>query len=70
MKERKFTTMDLYPTILASIGVKIEGNRLGLGTNLFSDESTLAEKYGYEFMFDEINKKSRFYDNNILYPNK
>ena len=70
MKNRKFTTMDIYPTVLASIGAKIDGERLGLGTNLFSDVPTLAEEYGYEQLFAELNKKSRFYDNNILYPNK
>ena len=31
-----------------SHGAKIEGNRLGLGTNLFSNEKTLIEKYGVE----------------------
>lgn len=53
-KNRKFVTMDFYPTILASLGVEIEGNRLGLGTNLFSKEKTLAEKYGYEKLFEEL----------------
>lgn len=70
MKNRKFTTMDIYPTVLAAIGAKIDGERLGLGTNLFSDMSTIAEEYGYEEMFAELNKRSRFYDNNILYPEK
>ena len=28
--------MDLFPSILAAMGYEIEGNRLGLGTNLFS----------------------------------
>lgn len=68
MKNRKFTTMDMFPTILGAIGADIDGNRLSLGTNLFSDRQTLAEEYGYETMFDELNKKSRFYDNEILYP--
>ena len=68
MKNRKFTTLDMFPTVLASIGVEIEGERLGLGTNLFSDVPTLAEKYGYDELFTELRKKSRFYDNNILYP--
>lgn len=67
-KNRKFTTLDMFPTALASIGVQIEGNRLGLGTNLFSDRPTLSEEYGYETLFDELNRKSLFYDNNILYP--
>lgn len=33
---REFAPFDFYPTILASLGVQIEGDRLGLGTNLFS----------------------------------
>lgn len=67
-KNRQFTTLDFFPTILASLGVEIEGERLGLGTNLFSEEETLSEKYGYEYLFTELNKKSRFYDYEILYP--
>lgn len=67
-KNRLFTTMDFYPTTLASLGVQIEGDRLGLGTNLFSGEMTLAEKYGYEYLFEELEKKSQFYDYELLYP--
>ena len=67
-KNRLFTTMDMYPTILSSLGVRIEGERLGLGTNLFSNEKTLSEIYGYETMFKELNKKSHFYDEKILFP--
>lgn len=29
--EHDYTTMDIYPTTLASLGVQIEGDRLGLG---------------------------------------
>lgn len=67
-KNRQFTTMDFFPTILASMGVSIEGDRLGLGTNLFSEEKTLSEKYGYETLFSELAKKSIFYDQELLYP--
>ena len=66
-KDRKFSTMDMFPTMLASIGAKIEGDRLGLGVNLFSDQKTLPEKYGYDYIFDELKKKSFFYNNNLLY---
>lgn len=65
---RQFTTLDFFPTTLASLGVEIEGERLGLGTNLFSDVPTLAEEYGYEAFFEELNLKSLFYDETILYP--
>ena len=64
--KRVYSTMDLYPTTLGALGAKIEGNRLGLGTNLFSNEKTLIEKYGVEYVNNELKKESRFYDNSIL----
>ncbi len=60
IKERRdYTTFDDFPTTLAAMGVKIEGDRLGLGTNLFSGERTLSEKYGREFEKGELEKKSK-----------
>ena len=64
--KRMYSTMDLYPTTLAALGANISGNRLALGTNLFSDEKTLIEKYGIEFVNDELKKISRYYNNTIL----
>ena len=64
---RLFSSYDLFPTTLASMGVKIEGNKLGLGVNLFSDEKTIIEKYGYSYVLNELNKKSNFYNDNFLY---
>jgi len=66
---RAYSTMDLYPTTLAALGVKIEGNKLALGTNLFSEELTLIEKYGLEYVNNELMKTSKFYDKNILVKN-
>ena len=68
--KRIYSTMDLYPTTLAALGATIEGNKLALGTNLFSEEQTLIEKYGYEYVDKELKKVSKFYDNNILVENK
>ena len=65
-KNRKYYSMDFMPTTLAALGAKIEGNRLALGTNLFSDEPTLLEKYGIEYVVEELKKTSKFYNNNIL----
>ena len=65
-KNRRFTTLDLFPTTLSALGVTIEGGRLGLGTDLFSDTETLAERYGYEDFFTEVNRKSLFYDRELL----
>ncbi|MFS0821587.1 LTA synthase family protein [Bacillus sp. 1P02SD] len=65
-KNRIFTSLDMYPTILGSIGVEIEGDRLGLGTNLFSDRKTLVEEFGLQYVNDELGKNSRFYNQTIL----
>ncbi|MBQ7346909.1 MAG: sulfatase-like hydrolase/transferase [Clostridia bacterium] len=59
--ERVFTSFDLFPTTLAAMGFTIEGDRLGLGVNMFSDQQTLAEKLGYEYLETEINKFSDYY---------
>lgn len=56
---RDFTTFDQFPTTLAALGVQIEGNRLGLGTNLFSSEPTLTERFGRETEERELKKNSQ-----------
>lgn len=65
-KNRTFSTMDIFPTVLASMGVKIQGNRLGLGTNLFSNQPTLLEEYGFDFINNELAKKSNYYNKYLL----
>jgi phosphoglycerol transferase len=65
-KNRQFGTIDLFPTTLAALGVKIDGDRLALGTNLFSDRETLTEQFGYEFVAEELQKQSDFYDQELL----
>lgn len=65
-KNRLFSTMDIYPTVLASMGFEIEGDKLGLGTNLFSDKKTIVEKFGVDYLKKEIKKKSKFYDDYLL----
>lgn len=66
MKNRSFTVMDMYPTTLSALGTTIKGNRLGLGTNLYSNKQTLTEKYGLRTLDNELKKKSDFYDKQIL----
>ncbi len=66
-KNRQFLSFDIYPSTLASIGAKIDGDALGLGVNLFSDKQTLTEKFGYDYVNAELQKKSTFYRNNLLY---
>ncbi|MFD1411460.1 LTA synthase family protein [Lapidilactobacillus gannanensis] len=61
-KNRTFGTFDMFPTTLAALGAKIDGDKLGIGTNLFSDKKTLAEKYGFQKVNDQLSLKSKFYD--------
>lgn len=63
---RTFMTMDMFPTILAAMGYEVEGERLGLGTNLFSGEETLAEKKGFDWVSRETSKTSDYYRENFL----
>ena len=65
-KNREFGTYDLFPTTLAALGVQIEGDRLGLGTNLFSGKQTLCEMYGFEVLDWELLKRSKFYNTRFL----
>ncbi|MGF0065396.1 hypothetical protein ACQRCQ_09010 [Lachnospiraceae bacterium SGI.085] len=67
---RKYTTVDLFPTTLAAMGVKIEGNRLGLSVNLYSSEKTsLYERYGEDYLEVELLKDSKLYRQKLLYGN-
>ena len=61
-----FNTLDIFPTTISSIGGNIEGDRLALGTDLFSNTKTLYEEYGKEYVDNEYYKNSKFYLYNIL----
>ncbi len=63
---RKYGAFDMFPTTLSALGVDIEGSRLGLGVDLYSSEKTLSEKYGYEALDEELQKKSLFYNTQFL----
>ncbi len=73
-RRRDFTTFDLFPTTLAAMGVSIEGDRLGLGTNLYSDKDTQLERYGLEKLEEDISARSklmeRMYKGTYISPGK
>lgn len=65
--ERLFSVLDMYPSTLAAMGVQIEGDRLGLGTNLFSGQPTLVEQYGnIDSLNEELSKQSKYYNERIF----
>ncbi len=66
---RVFTTLDMFPTTLASLGVKWGKESLGLGVNLFSGKPTLAERKGIEKFSAELASGSNFYGDYIIDKN-
>lgn len=60
-QNREFCAIDMYPTTLAALGCKFSGDRLALGTNLFSNTPTLIEELGYNEFRNETLKNSDFY---------
>ena len=66
-KRRAFMTMDFFPTVLSAIGCSIPGDRLGLGTDLFSNRPTLCEEMGTKRFGEEIQKRSDFYFSRLVF---
>ncbi|MDR1604990.1 MAG: LTA synthase family protein [Gracilibacteraceae bacterium] len=60
-KNRLFTPFDLLPTTLAALGVRLAGERFGLGVNLFAGVPTLLETYGPEALNRSLTARSPFY---------
>ena len=63
--KRQYTALDLFPTTLAAMGCDIKGDRLGLGTNLFSGKKTITERWGFDHFNDELAKASSYYEENF-----
>ena len=61
-RRRQFSTQDIFPTTVAALGAQIEGDRLGLGTNLFSDRDTIVEEIGLAQARQEQLARSEFMD--------
>lgn len=60
-KNRIFSSLDMFPTALSAIGAEIKGDRLGLGTDLFSRTKTLCEELGEEEYKLQLEKTSEYY---------
>ncbi|UTC66896.1 MULTISPECIES: LTA synthase family protein [unclassified Treponema] len=65
-KNRQFTTFDLFPTIVESLGIEFNAKGLGLGRSLFSDQKTLLEEKGLKKLNSEIEKPSIFYEEKLM----
>ena len=61
LTNRSFTPMDVFPTVLSALNFGIEGDKLGLGTDMFSGRKTLSETIGIDALNAEVNKYSKYY---------
>ena len=66
-KNRQAAVVDMFPTTLAALGCTVEGDRLGLGTNLFAGIPTLMETMGRERFDDEMARYSQYYIDHFFY---
>lgn len=57
-ERRLFSDIDMFPTILSSMNFDINGDKLGFGTDLFSDKKTLVEEIGLHSLNNEFDKMS------------
>ena len=64
---REFATIDLFPTILAALGVQMDSDRLGCGTNLYGTRETIIEEYGKDVCWTEFSIGSDFVKNLIKF---
>ncbi len=61
-KNRLFSSLDMFPTTLSAIGAEIKGDRLGLGTDLFSGTQTLCEQLGKKEYKNQLERNSDYYN--------
>lgn len=69
---RRFSHFDILPTILDSLDVEVKGGKLGLGSDLLSNQPTLLEldkQQGGGDIQQESRKKSKIYED-FLYKTK
>lgn len=60
--QRRFTSLDMFPTILEALGAEIPEGKLGLGRSLYLKSPTLIEKYGTDSLNKVLGKRSVEYD--------
>lgn len=64
---RQFMSYDMLPTVLTSLGITYDGDRIGIGTDLFSGAKTLTEEYGMDYVNNQLLLKSNFYNEKFVY---
>lgn len=69
-RERSYSSMDMFPTLLESMGFELEGRSIGLGRSLYADKPTLLEIYGKPVLDSLLRERSIQYDYFIMGPRR
>lgn len=62
IRERQYSSLDMYPTLLEAMGFELEHRGLALGRSLFSDSLTMLELYGRKTLDSLLRERSIQYD--------
>lgn len=69
-KMREFCTLDMFPTTLSALNCEIDGDMLGLGTDLYSERKTLTEVMGHDELNYQLKLNSKYYNKCLLSAKK
>ena len=61
-RERSYSSLDMFPTLLESVGFELEGHSIGLGRSLYADKPTLLEIYDKPVLDSLLRERSIQYD--------
>jgi phosphoglycerol transferase len=62
VRERQYSSLDMFPTLLEAMGFKLENRGAGLGRSLYSDSLTMLELYGRKMLDSLLRERSIQYD--------
>lgn len=62
VRNRQYTSFDMFPTLLEAMGFELEGRSAGLGRSLYSDSLTMLEIYGRQTLDSLLRERSVQYD--------
>ena len=65
-RERSYSSLDMFPTLLESVGFELEGHSIGLGRSLYADKPTLLEIYDKPVLDNLLRERSIQYDYFIM----
>ena len=56
--QRDATMLDVFPTILESLGFTLDDHRAGLGVSLLGDQETLVERHGLDTLNERLREET------------